>query len=106
MYSDILNIQYFQDRGAPWRPDFDFDFDEISGLLAKRASVEDNFDRCQPAMALAGGLTGAAMTTHGFLPAMTRSSLPTSNIAYRTSVFSASQNTPISQVGKCKSHGP
>jgi hypothetical protein len=43
MYSDGLNLQYFQDPGASWRLDFDFDFDfaEISGLLAKRASLEE-----------------------------------------------------------------
>jgi hypothetical protein len=41
MYSDGLNLQYFQDPGASWRLDFDFDFAEISGLLAKRASLEE-----------------------------------------------------------------
>jgi hypothetical protein len=43
MYSDGLNIQYFQDLGATWRLEFEFEFEfaEISGLLAKRASLEE-----------------------------------------------------------------
>jgi hypothetical protein len=44
MYSDGLNLQYFQDPGATWSLDFEFylfEFAEISGLLAKRASLEE-----------------------------------------------------------------
>jgi len=43
MYSDGLNLQYFQDPGATRRLDLDFEFAEISGLLAKRASLEEQF---------------------------------------------------------------
>jgi hypothetical protein len=45
MYLDGLNLQYFQDPEATWSLDFEIEIEidlaEISGLLAKRASLEE-----------------------------------------------------------------